>query len=474
MDVRELFLSCRKGDLEKVRTLVEQREVEINVRDVWDSTPLYYACLCGHIEVVKFLLENGARCEANTFDGERCLYGALSPEIRHLLRNYKIICSRTIRREYYTEFLRKLVENGEYSDVCFDVHGEEFHGHRCVLSARSPYFHDMFLDKWKDKTLIHIKHELVRPQDFHAVLDYIYTGQLRTRVESIEDVIRLARQCRLDDLVARLETMGNTAHLFQSTKPGTNVTTIAVESPENWDLQRDFSLLAETAVPPEFRRWVGGTELPFPALPRPFSTFPDLVFRIGDWRFLCHRAFFCSRSEYFRAILRNPLGEEGVQLEGDVPVIPLRQFSPSVFIHILFYIYQDTVELDECSVEEVLIAADLCLLPGLKRQCGLYMSQFLDPGNAVPAIRIARLFDLPRLEDQAYQYIAQNLELMVEEESLHELVREDAGSVRDREDVDSIDVVDNLRYHLTAASMAEAHDKLQLIDSLLESLALDA
>lgn len=62
----------------------------MNLRDKWDSTPLYYACLCGHLEIVEFLLENGARCEANTFDGERCLYGALTDQIRNILKNYKI------------------------------------------------------------------------------------------------------------------------------------------------------------------------------------------------------------------------------------------------------------------------------------------------------------------------------------------------------------------------------------------------
>ena len=32
--------------------LAEQREVDLNTRDRWDSTPLYYACLCGHLELV--------------------------------------------------------------------------------------------------------------------------------------------------------------------------------------------------------------------------------------------------------------------------------------------------------------------------------------------------------------------------------------------------------------------------------------
>jgi ankyrin repeat/BTB/POZ domain-containing protein 1 len=67
----------------------------------------YYACLCGHTELVEYLLESGARCEAQTFDGERILYGALTNEIRNKLRTYKVTTSRLVARDDYEEFLRK-------------------------------------------------------------------------------------------------------------------------------------------------------------------------------------------------------------------------------------------------------------------------------------------------------------------------------------------------------------------------------
>lgn len=94
----------------------------------------YYACLCGHLEIVQYLLERGkifafwlcfrrterkkvssrwmirsegARCQANTFDGERCQYGALTDTIRALLKNYQVLTTRTIKRNTFDEFLRK-------------------------------------------------------------------------------------------------------------------------------------------------------------------------------------------------------------------------------------------------------------------------------------------------------------------------------------------------------------------------------
>lgn len=49
----------------------------------------------------------GARCEANTFDGERCRYGALTDNIRTLLKNYNVVTTRIVKRNTYDEFLRK-------------------------------------------------------------------------------------------------------------------------------------------------------------------------------------------------------------------------------------------------------------------------------------------------------------------------------------------------------------------------------
>ena len=88
--------------------MIEEREVEVNQRDNWDSTPLYYACLCGHADLVDYLLENcGARCDADTFDGERCVYGALTEDIRKTLLAQRVVSSRVKRRDAYDEFLRK-------------------------------------------------------------------------------------------------------------------------------------------------------------------------------------------------------------------------------------------------------------------------------------------------------------------------------------------------------------------------------
>ena len=91
---RQLCDACRKGDLKVCQEKITEG-VNINARDLYDYTPLilvsrpqsiemiyrhiseadmdqFKASLCGHYEVVRLLLESGALCERDTFQGERC------------------------------------------------------------------------------------------------------------------------------------------------------------------------------------------------------------------------------------------------------------------------------------------------------------------------------------------------------------------------------------------------------------------
>jgi ankyrin repeat and BTB/POZ domain-containing protein 1 len=68
--------------------LVENYAVDVNQIDSYDYSALILASLCGHLDIVEYLLENGAVLERDTFVGERCLYGALNDEIRNTLLRY--------------------------------------------------------------------------------------------------------------------------------------------------------------------------------------------------------------------------------------------------------------------------------------------------------------------------------------------------------------------------------------------------
>ncbi|KAG2470685.1 ABTB1 protein, partial [Polypterus senegalus] len=200
-----------------------------------------------------------SKCEANTFDGERCLYGALSDTIRRLLKEYKQITAKSMQRDYYDDFLQRLLEQGYYSDIVFFVHGETFHAHRCILRARSEYFNEMFETKWKGKSIIALKHPLVNKAAFGSILQFLYTGRLDTDVSYVEDCKRLAKQCKIEDLIEQLESKCKKVYEFVSSKPGTCVKVLTLEPQSNCQLQEDLAILADCALPAELRQQAANT-----------------------------------------------------------------------------------------------------------------------------------------------------------------------------------------------------------------------
>ncbi|XP_073889306.1 ankyrin repeat and BTB/POZ domain-containing protein 1 isoform X8 [Macaca fascicularis] len=292
--------------------------------------------------------------------------------------------------------------------------------------------------KWKGKSVVVLRHPLINPVAFGALLQYLYT------------VV---------------------------SKPGTCVKVLTIEPPPaDPRLREDMALLADCALPPELRGdlW----ELPFPC-PDGFNSCPDVCFRVAGCSFLCHKAFFCGRSDYFRALLDDHFREsEEPETSGGPPAITLHGISPDIFTHVLYYVYSDHTELSPEAAYDVLSIADMYLLPGLKRLCGRSLAQVLDEDSVVGVWRVAKLFRLARLEDQCTEYMAKVIEKLVEREDFVEAVKEEAAAVAARQETDSIPLVDDIRFHVastvqTYSAIEEAQQRLRALEDLLVSIGLD-
>ena len=63
-----IFASIHIGDMSTVRNLHESG-ISIDVRNQWDNTALILACSKGHMEIVRFLVENDADVNARNIHG---------------------------------------------------------------------------------------------------------------------------------------------------------------------------------------------------------------------------------------------------------------------------------------------------------------------------------------------------------------------------------------------------------------------
>jgi len=473
-----MFQSCRRGDLEQVTYLVQQKEVELNIRDRWDSTPLYYACLCGHLELVKFLLSRGAVCDASTFDGERCVYGALTNEIRKLLLDHKMLTPTTMRREAYTEFLRRLLANPQYKDITFYIKGEAISAHKCILSARSSFLKQQFEERWRGRNVVTLSSRLVSLPAFRNLLEWLYTGQVKVEVKDLTEFSKLVKYCQLSLLQEELDKAFTKADQYVLSKRGARISVLHLDSAlSQSEVQADLGVLATQALPGEFRPWECGVELP--GLPAVQQQFVDLVFMVEQFKFFCHRPVFLARSEYFQALLEDHFNEAEEDEEFHLPVVHIHQVSPAVFSCIVSFVYTNECNISEDLISELLHTADMFLLPGLKKLCGKWMAKLIDLENVLDIVRTARLFGLARLEDLCTEYIAQNIELLWEDPELRSLVESDAADVVARQETDTIHIIDDIRSHISAgvktlSDREDAECRMMVVERLLAELGLAA
>jgi ankyrin repeat/BTB/POZ domain-containing protein 1 len=277
----------------------------------------------------------------------------------------------------------------------------------------------------------------------------------------------------MHDLQSRIQKQQKESLALAASKPGTCVNIISVEPDiDTAQLSIDFGLLASLVM--------GGRASEYETM----KLFPDLCIHVDDEKYYCHKVFLCGRSEYFRALLTGHFSE-AICLSRSLPLdttseviseVTLHDVSATVFGLILKFIYSHQVDVSPEFVYPLLSASDMYLLPGLAKVLSVAITPYLTENNVIDILAAARLFNVPRLEMQCAQVIAAQLEKIIDNEDLSVIVREEAETIRTREETDSIPLVDDIRFHITnnSAIPEEVKEyKLSLLDSLLNKLGVE-
>ncbi|TPX20231.1 hypothetical protein DIZ76_016119 [Coccidioides immitis] len=507
---KELCEACRRGDLKVCEEKITEG-VNINARDLFDCTPLILASLCGHYEVAQLLLDSGALCERDTFQGERCLYNALNDRIRNLLLKYDYSKSTDPLQPYAAHIASLLSrDHPQTSDILVTSADESFHLHKFILSARSPYFQKKLANS-PEATTLKLSNTLP-PQAFSAGIKYLYLGEapreLRSgpgtgftesevlagidkiasqlELHSLMDTIldsgdrRLARQRRTDEVVKgrdQMETWFQNNVLRYKTVVDTDKLNEVKWSRDN-NVFADVLLRADEDMIEDLDQ----TELLLDSkneedsggIPiRPTSTIP--VRDCGKTvLYPAHRAMLL-RSEFFLAMFSSTFRE--AQMSQHLQIIHV-DCSPDVLKIVLKFLYTDKVDIPLDMAVDVLYAADLLMIERLKTKVAMVISSLgngsqksertpwpgrnesqpstnveefeeEEPIDIYEIIRAAWLTRVQRLEEFAARYLAYRLESHIERPEFEQLVLESATRIQKRQETDSIELVDDIRYYLS-------------------------
>ncbi len=93
--------------------------------------------------------------------------------------------------------MQKMQEKQTLCDITIKVDGQSFHAHRIVLAAASEYFAAMLTSDFQESQ----QSEVVingNPEAFRILLDFAYSGELTTSLDTAVDVYEMAHYLRFD------------------------------------------------------------------------------------------------------------------------------------------------------------------------------------------------------------------------------------------------------------------------------------
>jgi ankyrin repeat/BTB/POZ domain-containing protein 1 len=537
-DFRLVCEAARRGDLRLAQEQIT-KGVNINARDEYDYTPLILASLCGHFELVQMLLEQGAKCERDTFQGERCLYNALNDRIRNLLLSYDYSKSTDPLQPLAAHVTSLLTRDSpQTADITLHTSNASFQLHKLVLSARSPYFRNKLREKPETKSW---KLAPKIPTDsFETCIRYLYFGEASIATQDseeeeklvLEGVDKLSRQLEIPQVFDAILNPGDRRQARQRRQDEIEKGRDQIQA---WFkehvLQKQFEIDADDKTGEAQAAWK-----------RDNSSFADVLLLadanddeeeeeeddplsssipIGPTAeetsrprnrkviFPAHRAMLL-RSELF-AIMFNSSFREG-QITSDpttntdnatmtttldsppLQIIPV-DCTPAVLRVILTFLYTENASFPLSIALEVLHAADMLFIEKLKQRAALLISTLgngtagsiideddsksskQDTADSQPpswiysVIRSGWDCRVHRLEEFGARYLAYRLESYIDDEEFKEIVRESAARITARQETDTVEIVDDIRYYLSERFRLRFEE--QGLDELMDETKID-
>lgn len=461
------------------------------------------ASLCGHYEVIRLLLENGALCERDTFQGERCLYNALNDRIRNLLLSYDYQKSTNPLQPLAAHVTSLLTRSSPTTtDITITAFDQIFHLHKFLLAARSPYFAKKLAaapstTSWKlpDK---------IPAESLGLALQYLYFQEVSIRralmglseeqelvvlngidkigkqleierlfedITEIDDRRRL-RQRRADELARGRDQLDG---WFQNNilkhkrvvdtdkvdnirwdRENSIFADILLRADDDEELESDSSTsAARTTDGPLNGVPVGPRQSRSPSRqrkPRKSTVYP------------AHRAMLL-RSEYFLTMFSSEFKE--AQETPHLQVVTV-DCSPAVLKTILTFMYTERADFGLDIAIDVLFAADMLFIEKLKQRAAIIISalgngstsavESENPRGETDADEVVDIYEVlqagwetkvQRLEEFAARYIAYRLEFYIDEPEFAQIVQESANRVKARQETDTVELIDDIRYYLS-------------------------
>lgn len=412
---------------------------KVNQVDKFDYTPLFLASLCGHEEIVRLLLQRGAICDTDKYEGARCIYGALTDRIRNLLISYDI--SKAVDTNLpFASHLRSLLGGNVLltEDIIFEIERSKLKLHRFLLSSRSEYFREKLGGSWGQKELITMT-DKADLDAFTTVVDYLYLHHDPQKFDNVDRELLLA--------------YGKKIKLTQFVKIIEELIEVGNDPKAKAKLMNEFQMRMFESARSDFKKLVDEEiiskkiELSGKKLSQDqildlqnSDGYPDIILSVEDSEVISyypvHRSILI-RDEYFKVMFTSSFSEaqtyevsekyDIIDRSAPIPVIHLPVSSPDVAEIILKFLYYDHADIPLNYAVDVLFAGDLLLNERLKTMAAVTIttSEKIPEGyDLYDILRAGWETRVDRLEHYVARVIANDLEKFLKDPNFANIVLE--------------------------------------------------
>ncbi|CCK71159.1 uncharacterized protein KNAG_0G01010 [Huiozyma naganishii CBS 8797] len=466
--------ACRTGDLESADRMISTG-VDLNQVDKFDNSPLFLASLCGHEKVVKLLLRSGALCDRDRQEGARCIYGALTDSIRDILLSYDISKATDMNQPFAMHLSSLLVAPAIVTyDMELNVAQGHLPAHKFMLQARCPILNDnrgydvqeMF-GNWFDLDVdVRASHVLELFLKFIYLVPILHT----ITAEDYDYLIKIAQKLEMNMFA---EFMNKVRHVADPSEKSSMMISY----------QHKFTNLAKEQLKHFVDKYIidsavllTGEEKSIKEISScSFSqhTYPDVLLSVKNHEnelkiYPCHLAVLM-RADYFKVIFTDKFSEtvayqESKENRGDgcpYPILELPTFDLFVVEIMLRYLYFDEANIPWQYAMEVIKLGDFILADRLKSMAATVVTQspkVLERYTIFQILYFAWETRLERLEHFAAKQVAGEIRALKRSKSFREAIVKSAQRISSREETDTIEFVDDIRFYLLEKYRLESDD----------------
>ncbi|ODV86841.1 hypothetical protein CANARDRAFT_27222 [[Candida] arabinofermentans NRRL YB-2248] len=521
----DLCLACRTGDLELAEKYIDDG-VDLNQTDEWDYTPLVLASICGHEDVLRLLLERGSTVNRDTFEGSRALYGALTDSIVKILKKHDIGQTVDASQPFAQHFATLLSKPTFISADLFvrldDETNEGFKAHRFVFDAffSSGPLKDFALCQ----DLVKSKLPKFKTQSWNFLFRYSYLSPtFDLSGIDVDDLMQLAQelgvpQMKIDVIeVLKQKSKANASKIkFEIQRNMNETARINLKSflhskifAKELIILLDEENDSDDLEAAESYEIISSLISPSQKLDLIEDSHADIILatRLENsvLFYPAHRAVL-SRAEYYETLFKSSFSECNVfhELEQeDLQIIDVKKLHTDPFtipviqipelyecnsdldrIHvtkILFdVLYHDDADIPEHLRCNTLMLSDSLLFDRLKKISSISLTkieQFSPEFSESPVLiydvlRVGWYARVHRIETFVARIFARNVSFYVKDPHFKDIVIESSERIKERQEVDSIELIDDIRYFVAKKYVIDV-DELRDYGDLIKDMATD-